>query len=231
MSVYQRISLLAVLAGVASVTGCDGPRQSRAPEGSASLVISLQNIDCQSRGTKVVETLEARPGVYEASFERTLGEVTVLYDKTATGFEDFKADIEGHGYVPLEGPGQGAYLPEVEFPDELDMVKLTVNGEPVDLEANLVPGKVTVFDYYAVWCKPCREVDGHMRDVLTASPDVALRKLNVVDWDSPLAKAHLGSVASLPYVVVYDVNGSKVGAISGLHLDELDAAIEKGRAP
>lgn len=195
------------------------------------MVISLQNIDCQSCGAKVVEALEARAGVYEAKFDRALGEVTVAYDQATTGFAEFKPEIEGLGYVALEGPGQGAYLPEVVFPAELDMVKLTEDGEPVDLEANLVPGKVTVFDYYAVWCKPCREVDAHMRDVLAASPDVALRKLNVVDWDSPLAKAHLSAVASLPYVVVYDVNGQRVAEISGLALDDLDAAIEKGRTP
>ena len=101
-------------------------------------------------------------------------------------------------------------------------------GEAVDIEAHLVPGKVTVFDFYAVWCGPCREVDTEMKTILESSSSVALRKINVVDWSSPVAEKYLQKVGGLPYVVVYGKDGRQVEAIEGLNLKRLRRAIEKG---
>lgn len=199
------------------------------PASATSTVISLQGIDCQSCGVRVVKTLKERPGVYAASFDRNLAEVTVQYEASQTGPADFLAVVEQHGYTGIEGPGQGAYIPEIEFDPGLDVKKISENGEAVDIRDHAVTGKVTVFDFYAVWCKPCRQVDHHMKQVLAAHEDVALRKLDVVDWDSALAHEYLRNVPDLPYVVVYGVKGKRVGEISGLHLDQLDAAIAKGR--
>ena len=73
-----------------------------------------------------------------------------------------------------------------------------------------------------------RKVDRHMLAVLRDNEDVALRKLNVVDWDSEVAKTYLRNVPNLPYVVVYGTGGKEVAKISGLKLDELDTAIREG---
>ena len=29
-----------------------------------------------------------------------------------------------------------------------------------------MPGKVTLFDFYAVWCAPCRKIDAHLFPLL-----------------------------------------------------------------
>lgn len=199
------------------------------PATASSTVISMQGIDCQSCGTRVVDALEGRAGVYTASFDRLQAELAIQYDAAQVGPEDFIAVVHEHGYTGIEGAGQGEYLPVADFGEGLDVQSIVKNGEAVKLRDFVVPGKVTVFDFYAVWCKPCREVDEHMKDVLSGQDDVALRKLDVVDWDSKLAAKYLQGVAALPYVVVYGTDGKKVAEISGLHLDQLDAAIAKGR--
>lgn len=225
--------LFAALLGVPLVwapLGC-GPSSdaTRVPDTATTTVISLQGIDCESCGTRVIKALD-RPGIYATSFDRSLAELTVQYDATQVSVADMLEVVTTLGYTGSEGAGQGAYIPEVEFGPELDVTKIASGGESVELEAHLVPGKVTVFDFYAVWCKPCRAVDRHMRDVLTAHDDVALRKLDVVDWDSVVAKQHLQTASELPYVIVYGRDGKRVTEISGLALEDLDAAIAKGRS-
>jgi thiol-disulfide isomerase/thioredoxin len=110
-----------------------------------------------------------------------------------------------------------------------DVATIAKTGEDVpDLGAAAASGKVTVFDFYADWCAACREVDLHMYKQLNSRSDLALRKLNVVDWDTPLAKRYLAAVSNLPFVIVYGKNGQEVGRIQGLDLGKLDAAISKG---
>ena len=110
-----------------------------------------------------------------------------------------------------------------------DLLVISKMGEDVpSLEPHLAPGKVTVFDFYADWCAPCREIDEHMIAMMNRRDDVAVRKLNVVGWDSAIAKRYMREVPKLPYVVVYGKDGKRVKEIAGLDLKALDAAIEQG---
>lgn len=118
--------------------------------------------------------------------------------------------------------------PAVPAPAAADIQRLVDAGQDLpSLAAHVAPGKVTLFDFYADWCGPCRQVDEHLFPQLGARRDLALRKLNVVSWETPLAKRHLRGVQSLPYVVVYGRDGKLVGSMAGLHLDQLDALIAK----
>jgi thiol-disulfide isomerase/thioredoxin len=108
-----------------------------------------------------------------------------------------------------------------------DVKRLSEAGEDVpDLAVHAVAGKVTVFDFYADWCAACRKVEGHVLGRLArGDTTVALRKLNVVDWESPLAQRYLQQAPSLPLLVVYGRDGKKVAELTGAKLEELDAAI------
>lgn len=110
-----------------------------------------------------------------------------------------------------------------------DLAVLAKAGEDVgDLATHAVRGKVTVFDFYADWCAGCREIDLHAYKLLNSRDDVAVRKLNVVDWDTPLAKQQLNGVKGLPYVIVYGRDGKEVRTLQGVDLAALDAAIAEG---
>ena len=194
------------------------------------VVISLQEISCQSCGAAVVKLLERQHGVESAEFDRDSVQVEVYYDPASLNAEDLTKVIHGAGYRAVVGGNKGSYAPALEFPEELDVEWLSRAGEDFDLKAGVVPGKVTVFDFYAVWCGPCREIDEEMHSILESSSDVALRKINVVDWSSPVAAHYLKRVSALPYVVVYGADGGRVDAIEGLNLKRLRRAIEKGRS-
>jgi thiol-disulfide isomerase/thioredoxin len=212
------IGLLAVLSAA-----CAAPR--------ASTVVSMQEVSCQSCGSGVVAALTQRPGVYGATFDADKVEVLVSYDPDTVAPEALAAVIQELGYKACVGAGKGTYtVDEADF-SELDMKVLSEAGEDVDLPGNLVAGKVTVFDFFATWCGPCKKIDEAMVALLPTAPDVAYRRLNIVNWDTPLAKHHLGkAVPELPYVVIYGKDGQRLEAISGLDLVRLRAAIERGRA-
>ncbi|WP_052517973.1 thioredoxin family protein [Archangium violaceum] len=124
-----------------------------------------------------------------------------------------------------------SFEPLPELAPGADLVKLSHEGEDVpELASHAVPGKVTVFDFYADWCPPCRKVDAHMFPLLNTRQDIAYRKLNVVSWDSPLAKRHLGQVENLPYLVVYGKDGKLVRAVKGFDPAALEAALAEAGA-
>jgi thiol-disulfide isomerase/thioredoxin len=118
------------------------------------------------------------------------------------------------------------FEPLPKLPPGADLATLSSAGEDVaSLAAHAVKNKVTVFDFYAEWCAPCRQIDSHMYQLLATRGDIAYRKLNVVSWETPLAKRHLAKVPNMPFVVVYGTAGGEVGRVSGLDLAKLDQLI------
>jgi thiol-disulfide isomerase/thioredoxin len=106
-------------------------------------------------------------------------------------------------------------------------VKIVVrDGSDIpDLGPVVARDKITVVDFSATWCEPCRKLDEHMNAIVAKRSDVAYRKLDVADWDSPLAQHYLRKVTALPYVMVFDKRGAKTAEISGLDVKRLDDAI------
>ena len=120
------------------------------------------------------------------------------------------------------------FSPPKKPPPGADIAEIAGFGEDLPaLEPHRVPGKVTVFDFYASWCPPCRKVDEHLYPILARRPDVAVRKINVGSWDTPIAERWLGGVPELPYLVIYAKSGQRVGAVSGAKYSEIDRAIEE----
>jgi thiol-disulfide isomerase/thioredoxin len=89
-------------------------------------------------------------------------------------------------------------------------------GEPVDLEAHLAPGKYTIFDFYADWCPPCRELSPRLSDLAARNPKVAIRKIDVVDWTSPVVAQH--HIEGLPHMIMFDPTGARIAEGNDVYL-------------
>jgi len=192
------------------------------------VVVSLARIDCSDCGDEIVADLRARPGIYKASFDKRRAEISVVASPSFDVFTTVRKLSAAKGFEAILGAGNGRYLQGPKFPDDADYKVVATGGIDVpDIAPILVKGKVTVVDFSATWCGPCRQIDEHMAGVLGGRKDVAYRKLDVGDWDTPLARRYLKNVPKLPYVIVYDAAGAKVTAFSGVDLNGLDAAIAR----
>lgn len=189
-------------------------------------VYSIQGADCASCAEAIKGQLKKVPGIRKVDFDKHAVELTV---RMADGVAD-RAVLDaiaraGDGFKGLVGGGQGAYLPVPEFPPGTDVQLLTSDGSAVGpLPKLAVPGKYTVFDVFADWCGPCRAVDARLRQVVAQRPDVAVRKLNVRDFDTPLARELGPAFETLPYVVVLTPKGRRID-IAGANFQALDKAL------
>ena len=90
----------------------------------------------------------------------------------------------------------------------LDVAEVAPHGESVDLVP--VASKITVYDFWAPWCVPCKDVDRGLSNLARNSSNrLAVRKVNVVDWDSPAAQRYLSAKKyGLPHLVVFRADGT-----------------------
>jgi len=89
-------------------------------------------------------------------------------------------------------------------------IKVISNGgEQVDLSLLMAPGKITIVDFYAEWCGPCRRISPQLEQLAKTDPDVVLLKIDIVNWNTPVTRQF--GVQSVPNVRVFGRTGAQLG--------------------
>ena len=164
------------------------------------------------------------PGVQDAQLDTETWKVDVTFDSdqpdTAGLIESFnkatKFTLKQIESGKAQGPSHDA--------TGLDIEIISKAGESVDLASNLAAGKVTVFDFYADWCVPCKVLEAKLVELMRDNDSIALRKINIVDWESAAAKQHLAGVEGIPYVIIQNDSGHELYRGTGL-FDRISAAL------
>jgi len=206
--------------------GCAGA--SVAPADQATTTISLQNINCSACARTSAKAARATPGVLGVTVDLAKAELKVRYDRRTASPAEVAKQIHKAGYKAVLGAGKGSYKAHVSFDAAMDVKTLKQPAPELKPESLAVAGKVTVVDYGAAWCAPCRKVDREMYAQLLKNKKLALRRLDIGDWDSPFAKKHLANVSALPFLLVYGADGKRIARIEGLKLPALRKAIAAG---
>jgi thiol-disulfide isomerase/thioredoxin len=208
-----RIALLALIAGMIAPAVLADRIQVYALSDAA---------ECAACGERAKAALLKVQGVKKVELGVHATELSVAMKE---GVND-DAILAGLAKAGLRGVVGSGTRPE-GYPRDADVATLTNDGSRLGPLAKLrVPDKYTVFDVYADWCGPCKDVDRRLREVLLDRKDVAVRKLNVVDFDSPLAQELGPDFDSLPCLIVFAPAGRRT-VITGVKLEKLDAVLAR----
>lgn len=107
------------------------------------------------------------------------------------------------------------FVEQAEFiPDRGQSVETITHGQQVDIKQHLALGNITLVDFYADWCGPCKQLYPTIEELVKSDPEIAVRKIDIVDWESAVSKQY--GIHSIPHVDVYDRKGKLVGTVSGV---------------
>ena len=106
-------------------------------------------------------------------------------------------------------------------------VEVISHGATVDITQHLAPGNVTVVDFYADWCGPCRQLVPSLEQMARTDPEIALRKIDIVNWKTPVVKQY--NIHSIPQVNVYNRGGRLVGTVVGADIQEVKRYVAQAK--
>lgn len=101
------------------------------------------------------------------------------------------------------GPRVATPPPRPQEPEK--SVQLNAPGENLDVEQALVPGYVTVVDFWMESCGACHVVGGMLAVGVAKQDKVLIRKVDILDPFTPVAASY--DIGALPHYRVYDKRG------------------------
>ena len=90
-----------------------------------------------------------------------------------------------------------------------DIRVISNGGQEVDLPSLVTEGSITIVDFYADWCVPCKKISPVLEQLAKDDPDVVLLKLDIVKWGTPIALQF--GLHSIPSVRVFNRSKTQVG--------------------
>jgi thioredoxin 1 len=82
-------------------------------------------------------------------------------------------------------------------------------GQQVDLPSLLTEGKITVVDFYADWCGPCRRLSPVLEQLAKDDANVVLLKIDIGNGNTPVTQQF--GIQSIPSVRVFNRSKTQVG--------------------
>jgi thiol-disulfide isomerase/thioredoxin len=228
---------LVVLSALA-MTGCDQLTgvlqvrevQARTGEDSIDLFLTYQEALIGKDPDSVVEVFGKPKGI----FERRSSTVW-MYSRWCVEFDANHQVVRMERDIASTGSGRAAAsdsmalaakpAPPVQAPaGSGGVTKVSNGGQSVDLNSLMPAGKITVVDFYADWCGPCRSIAPHLEKLAKENPNVVLVKVDIVKWGTPVTKQH--NINSVPNIRVFDRNRRPMGQPTS-SLSQVQSYIEK----
>ena len=120
------------------------------------------------------------------------------------------------------------FVERVAFvPDRGQEIEVIGHGNQVDISKHLSLGNVTIVDFYADWCGPCRMISPTLEKMAQTDPEVAVRKIDIIEWGTPVVKQF--NIHAIPQVNVYDRAGKLVGTVVGVDVNKVQRLVAQAK--
>lgn len=87
--------------------------------------------------------------------------------------------------------------------------EVVTHGDRVDLTDHLEPGHYVMFDFYADWCGPCRQLDPHLNALVREhGGELVLKKVDIINWNSPVTQQY--GIRSIPHLKLFSPDGDLI---------------------
>ena len=108
-----------------------------------------------------------------------------------------------------------------------DVSDFSVDGEAFEIAEALVPNKITVIDFWADWCGPCHVLTEKLEKLAQQHRDLAVRRVEVPNFDTPVAKRYLQGIKGLPIIWIYGKDGKRIQKLEAITPDQGIEAVKK----
>src|SRR6266403_1911171 len=157
--------------------------------------------------------LRTKSGISKLYFVELSKEVQQRFHYNAANAAAYSAKAVRQAAVAVAGRGQP--------------VEVISHGAQVDINQHLALGNVTVVDFYADWCGPCRQLSPNLEQMARSDPEIALRKVDIVNWRTPLARQF--DIHSIPQVNVYNRGGRLTGTVNGADFEQVKRYVAQAK--
>jgi thioredoxin 1 len=156
--------------------------------------------------------LKSKSGISKVYFAELPRDVQQRFHYNATAAAAYST-VQATAQLKVAGRGQP--------------VEVISHGAQVDINQHLAFGNVTVVDFYADWCGPCRQLSPSLEQMATNDPEIALRKIDIVNWRTAVAQQF--NIRSIPQVNVYNRNGRLVGTVVGVDFAKVKSYVAQAK--
>jgi thiol-disulfide isomerase/thioredoxin len=156
-----------------------------------------------------------------------------LVTRTNGSQEGTVAVFENGGFVLTQPSGtrtfSAIFVETAEFvADRGQSVEVISHGQQIDVSKHLALGNVTIVEFYADWCGPCKMVDPTIKQLAQSDSEIAVRKIDIVNWSSAVARQY--NVHTLPRVEVYGRKGQLIGTVRGADPDQVRQYVAQAKS-
>ena len=92
-----------------------------------------------------------------------------------------------------------------------------------DFKNAIASSKLTIVDFFATWCGPCKAIAPKLEDLAESNPNIQVVK---VDVDKLEDLSQEQGITAMPTFLFFK-NGSKLDSIRGANIDSIKALVEK----
>lgn len=131
------------------------------------------------------------------------------------------------GQEPLKNQEDKLRAPAAVVAGRGQQVEVITHGAQVDITRHLALGNVTVVDFYADWCPACRQTSPSLEQMARTDPEIALRKIDIVNWNTAVVKQY--NIHSIPQVNVYNRGGQLVGTVVSADDEEVKRYVAQAK--